>query len=88
MLLCTCKLQVRIIIIIICILSLCRSIYSLRQNTVQMLPKQQKLLLAQRVRDNKAVVLAPFPSTVTKQISGMDLRKYALNLMASCRANI
>ena len=32
-----------------------------------MLSKSQKLLLAQLVRDNKSVVLAPFSSTVTKK---------------------
>ena len=32
-----------------------------------MLSKFQKLLLAQLVRDNKSVVLAPFSSTVTKK---------------------
>ena len=32
-----------------------------------MLSKQQKLLLAQLVRDHKAIVLAPFSSTVTKK---------------------
>ena len=32
-----------------------------------MLSKEQKLLLAQLVRDNKAVVLAPFSSKVTKK---------------------
>ena len=32
-----------------------------------MLSEEQKLLLAQLVRDNKAVVLAPFSSKVTKK---------------------
>ena len=33
-----------------------------------MLSKSQKLLLAQLVRENKTIVLAPFSSTVTKKV--------------------
>ena len=33
-----------------------------------MLSKQQKLLLAQLVKEHKMIVLAPFSSTVTKKV--------------------
>ena len=43
-----------------------------------MLSEEQKLLLAQLVRDNKAVVLAPFSSKVTKKATGMGNHSYAI----------
>ena len=43
-----------------------------------MLSEEQKLLLAQLVRDNKAVVLAPFSSKVTKKAISMGNHSYAV----------
>ena len=40
--------------------------YMFLRPLLSMLSKQQKLLLAQLVRDHKMIVLAPFSSTVTK----------------------
>ena len=42
--------------------------FFIRKQSLSMLSKQQKLLLAQLVKEHKLIVLAPFSSTVTKKV--------------------